>query len=524
MKTKQVILAAIAALIPLTGFSIEKVKEVSGVYVGGHIRRERPRTITTLRESGFTYAILFNVDVKADGTLTTDGDTICYNGAYVFDKKHPYYVEDVKNLKTAPTSITRVEICIGGWGNGSYGNIRDLINKSGTGASTMLYKNFRALKKAIPEIDAVNNDQEQDYDQSTAVKFHVMMKKLGYKTTLAPYTYKSYWQSLLSDLNAQSPGACDRVMVQCYDGGAGNNPKDWHMSGVTLHAGLMYYSNDWSVEKNLTQFQSWHDECSVAGGFVWVYNSEEWNLNAWASGMNRVYGAMSVTEEERAATVYSEKKYEGYAVDLPVGRYRKGEMAVWGITANDIASVKVKPGYRISLYKTVGCTGTALKKSVDTQALSSTFINLVQSIIVLSDEMVVQCDSVRALNTDLYSYWKDAKTTISTDYPAALDDPDFKAKYTALDTELLAFYKELTALDDYERAIKFQQYVDSILAYRESVDALVEEARQMVTAIADVAPAEPSSSVRGVFTLDGIQLIDLPSRGIFIVDGKKVRK
>lgn len=52
----------------------------TGVYVGGHIRRERPGTITTLKHSGFTYVILFNVNVESDGTLTTDGETICRDG------------------------------------------------------------------------------------------------------------------------------------------------------------------------------------------------------------------------------------------------------------------------------------------------------------------------------------------------------------------------------------------------------------------------------------------------------------
>ena len=166
-------------------------KEVSGVYVGGHIRRQRPGTITTLRNSGFTYVILFNVHVTSDGTLTTDGDTICYNGEYVFYKKHPHYQEDIANLKTEPTSISRVEICIGGWGNDAYTNIKNLINSKGTGSNTVLYKNFKALKQAVPEIDAVNNDIEQDYDVDTGAKFHIMMYNLGYKTTLAPYTYKT---------------------------------------------------------------------------------------------------------------------------------------------------------------------------------------------------------------------------------------------------------------------------------------------------------------------------------------------
>ena len=39
--------------------------------------------------------------------------------------------------------------------------------------------NFKALKNAIPEIDAVNNDDEYCYDVATAVKFHQMMYGIG---------------------------------------------------------------------------------------------------------------------------------------------------------------------------------------------------------------------------------------------------------------------------------------------------------------------------------------------------------
>ncbi len=60
-------------------FAQIQYREVSGIYAGGHIRRRRPNTITKLRNSGFTYLILFNVNVEADGTLTTDDETICKN-------------------------------------------------------------------------------------------------------------------------------------------------------------------------------------------------------------------------------------------------------------------------------------------------------------------------------------------------------------------------------------------------------------------------------------------------------------
>ena len=325
----------------------------SGVYVGGHIRRERPATIEKLRNSGFTYVILFNVNVETDGTLTTDGETICRDGEYVFANEQPHYVDDVKALKQWPTGIERIEICIGGWGNESYSRIRDLINSEGTGPSSILYRNFKALKEAIPEIDAVNNDDEHCYDASTAVRFHVMMSTLGYKTTVAPYTNKTFWQTLVTQLNQSRPGACDRVLIQCYDGGAYNNPSDWALGNLPVHAGRTNYQS--SMEESIAQMETWRNDNNVVGGFVWVYNDETWNLNKWASAINRIFPTH--TTDEPAATFYSNNNFSGYAVSLPEGQYGTGELAAWGITDKDIASFRLQPGYQLTAYTTADLTG-----------------------------------------------------------------------------------------------------------------------------------------------------------------------
>ena len=386
MKKISILLLAALALLQLPTTAQREIKNVSGVYVGGHIRRERPKTITNLRNSGFTYALLFNVHVDADGTLKTDGETICKNGEYVFQQTQPHYQQDVKDLKTAPTSIQRIEIVIGGWGNDSYDHIRDLINANGTGSNTILYKNFKALKEAVPEIDAVNNDDEHCYDVETGAKFHIMMYNLGYTTTLAPYTYKSYWQNLSNKIRASKPKAVECVMVQCYDGGAGNVNQvgSWTFTGVKeRHAGLMYYSNDWSVDKNSAQFQKWKDDGVASGGFVWVYNSEEWDLNAWASGMNRVFKAVEVPDEEAMVEVFSGSNYTGYSVKLPVGKFAKGEMAVYGIKANDIESVKIlREGATVRLYKNANNTGVNLLSKADRKTLTTSYKNLINSITV----------------------------------------------------------------------------------------------------------------------------------------------
>ena len=376
-------------------------KEVSGVYVGGHIRRERPATITKLRNSGFTYVILFNVHVTADGTLTTDGETICKDGVYVFQRTQPNYQQDIANLKKEPTSISRIDICIGGWGNDAYTNIKNLVNSQGTGENSILYRNFKALKEAVPEIDGVNNDIEQDYDVNSGAKFHIMMYDLGYKTTLAPYTNKNYWTQLCSKIRAERPDAVDRAMIQCYDGGAGNVNQvgTWNFTGVAeRHAGLMYYSNDWNVEKNLQQFQKWKDDGVATGGFVWVYNSEEWDLNAWASGMNRIYKAITVPEEQVVVKCYSEKNYGGYCVALPEGTFMQSDLAVYGLQANDLSSLEIVDDfYQVKLFTTNNCTGSRTIRKTSAKVLTSAYNDKVCSIIVEPNPTAIK--SVSASNS-----------------------------------------------------------------------------------------------------------------------------
>lgn len=79
-----------------------------------------------------------------------------------------------------------------------------------------------------------------------------MMYELGYKTTIAPYTNRSFWENLVSQLGDR----CDRVLIQCYDGGAGNNPSDWHLGNRAVHAGRMNYQEG-GVDACVAQMESW---------------------------------------------------------------------------------------------------------------------------------------------------------------------------------------------------------------------------------------------------------------------------
>ncbi len=366
----------------------------SGIYVCGHFRRNRPATITRVRNSGYTNAILFNVDVQEDGTLTTDydwgnkkaaeaGGIICQDGEYVFGQYQPYYVNDIKQLLAAPTSVKRIEICIGGWGNGSYGKIKDLIKKEGTGENSALYKNFKALKEAIPWIEAVNNDQEQDYDINTAVEFHKMMYDLGYKTTIAPYTEKSYWQNLVKKLNAARPGAVDLVYLQTYGGGAGNNPADWNFGDIPMWVGFDCESNG-NLSEMQSKFSNWKTAGNVSGGFLWNYNSEAQTLNDWATAINRIFYTRGKDSAPVVAKVYSDADFGGYCVELSEGTYCMADLAALGLKNKDLSSLEVNDGYKVTLYKSNNCRSTGKEFTESASYVGDAWNDAVQSLKVES--------------------------------------------------------------------------------------------------------------------------------------------
>lgn len=341
----------------------------SGIYVGGHFRRDRTVTVPTLKASGFTYVILFNIQVEPNGALTTDGDTICTKGVYVFAKKQPYYVADVTALKTGLTSIRRVETCIGGWGSHSYENIRTLVNAQGTGPTSMLYKNFQALKNAIPTIEAVNNDDEACYDVNTATSFHVMLFDLGFKTTLAPYMNKSFWQNLATKVNNLRPGAVDRIDLQCYDGGAGNNPKDWVINNITMHAGMLHFNQSATITSTMT---GWKNTSTVKGGFLWVYNANDFALKTYAGAINKVFGGGDVVNMDKMKpymTVYPDINYQGTAVNFEKGDYNIAGISAQGIADKSVSSIKLVPGFKVSLYKQNNYVGTPIVVTENTPSL-----------------------------------------------------------------------------------------------------------------------------------------------------------
>jgi hypothetical protein len=270
------------------------LRKPSGVFGGGPFYANADTVMPRMRASGFTTMTLWSIHVHSNGDLVLNDVALFSNGAYVgSDAAWP---SKVASLKTAPTSVTRIEFSVGAGGTMDFEAIESLIASQGTGSTSILYKNFAALKAAIPLTDAINFDDESNYDVASTVAFSVMLGDLGFKVTLCPYTNSTFWTSVFNQTNAQRAGLVDRVLLQVYAGGASNNPVTWsgYFGGLQVEPGL------WSrhatncatgdTPANVrTKMTNWR--ASVAGGWMWLLDDmltcdAQYPLEGYATAIN----------------------------------------------------------------------------------------------------------------------------------------------------------------------------------------------------------------------------------------------
>lgn len=250
----------------------------TGIFGGGPIYKNANNNIKELSQSGFSEVIVWSVEVKSNGDLNLNGEfPIVSNGAYIGNQMYPNFASNLASLKTA--GVKRITFSIGSSNFGDFQDIKALVNSTGTGGGTgtssILYKNFQALKAAIPSIDAIDLDDENGYDAASTVKFSVMLGKLGYHVMPDAYTNASYWTSVVSQINQQRPGTVDGVHLQAYSGGAGNNPcsSTWNFGGVPVYPGIADpAAGGVSVAGAQSAVSNWEGQCGITGAFLWLYD------------------------------------------------------------------------------------------------------------------------------------------------------------------------------------------------------------------------------------------------------------
>lgn len=265
--------AFLSALMPGAASAASTPQGFSGIFGGGPLyitSKGASANITELENSGFTEVIVWSVEVKTNGDLNLNGEfPLTSGGVYVGGQTYPDFASDMARLKQG--KVQRVTFSIGSSNFGDWQDIAALVRSQGTGPDSILYKTFAALKAAIPAIDAVDFDDENSFDLTTTVQFGVMLGQLGYRVMPDPYFDASYWKQVVSQINTQLPGTVDGVHLQTYAGGAGNSPcHGWDFGSVPVFP-LVWDADDTPMQ-TYRQMNSWHTECGIVGGGIWLYD------------------------------------------------------------------------------------------------------------------------------------------------------------------------------------------------------------------------------------------------------------
>lgn len=143
---------------------------------------------------------------------------------------------------------------------------------------------------------------------------------------------------------------------------------------------------------------------SVSGGDVslnashmWPNGSNNFNPHSWAGlscnspltnivnhGNHATFtcGNTCSVETSPLATFYYDSDYRGTAVGLPEGRFTRGQMAEYCLTENVISSIKVLPGYKVTIYSEDNFTGSSQSYTSNSNYVGNALNDKTSSIVI----------------------------------------------------------------------------------------------------------------------------------------------
>lgn len=190
-------------------------------------------TYRLLKKSGFKTLLLSSFYIHENGDLYS-GDShqpIIHNGKWVGDTSYVRRVNDIKRN----SAISRIEILLEGRWYGQPPNTFDFIRDwydpsktvpgivTGIDEQSTLFNICKVLKEVLGA-DAFCIDDESVYDSPSIIAMGKIAAKLNMHMTLCPFKGYKYWDEILKSSDVK---VVDALYLQCYDGGANNEIKDW---------------------------------------------------------------------------------------------------------------------------------------------------------------------------------------------------------------------------------------------------------------------------------------------------------
>ena len=255
----------------------------AAIYGGGPLYAGGTAVMDDLRGSGFTAVVAWTLHLSAAGELNFNDQRIVTGGRYVGDPAWPARLAGLKR----GGSVNRLTFSVGSAGVGDFHQLQALIQSGGIGPGSPLRRSFLALKQAIPAIDGFDLDDEDLLDPATTRAFSAMLGELGFGVSFCPYDQMDFWVDCLHDLEASAPGLVTGFNLQCYAGGAWNEPQAWisriaKRMGDGFDAAGLVQPGLWSRHGDGCQdgdtpgqaaarFAAWRPQ-GIRGGFIWLYD------------------------------------------------------------------------------------------------------------------------------------------------------------------------------------------------------------------------------------------------------------
>ena len=126
------------------------------------------------------------------------------------------------------------------------------------------------------------------------------------------------------------------AQVQLYD--YLGNP---HQQFILYDCGEGYYQ---LVARNSGKVVEIPQSSKGNGEWIKIYDNNGSHTQQWAVVENRY-------DEASAVTLYTDKGYKGKAVTLSEGEYNLSRMGLYNLKDNDMSSLKVTPGFKVTIYE-----------------------------------------------------------------------------------------------------------------------------------------------------------------------------
>ncbi|APZ47200.1 hypothetical protein BW723_13300 [Polaribacter reichenbachii] len=241
-----------------------------------------------IQNAGWTSLMVSLFQVSSAGDISFNGITLISKGKYIGDAIWPQQLLDLKSSGT----IISLLATFGGW-DSAFQNIQNIYNQNETFKGTQLEANCIVFRKTFKAFDLIDMDVEYPNGkpqnaQAAFIAFCEMWIEVGFNITFCPYGDIPFWTNSLVAIESKYPGAVKYWNLQCYAGGAYNNPEVWAKAIIkalpTFNTDGYIMASDWSrfwnsgadewqgdcpnaVKSLLSQFKG---QSCISGGFIWT--------------------------------------------------------------------------------------------------------------------------------------------------------------------------------------------------------------------------------------------------------------